>query len=82
MTGIMLDSEFDLGRFLLENYGKPALGFLENLILAIVVFVVGWKLVGYAGRMLRRAVEKHKFDITLEKFVISMVSALLRIFLG
>ena len=53
MTGIMLDSEFDLGRFLLENYGKPALGFLENLILAIVVFVVGWKLVGYAARMLR-----------------------------
>ena len=81
MTGIMLDSEFDLGRFLLENYGKPALGFLENLILAVVVFVVGWKLVGYAVRMLRRAVEKHKFDITLEKFVISLVSALLRIFL-
>ena len=54
---------------------------LPNLILAIVLLIVGWWVVRFINRLVRRFFEKKDYDPTLESFLQSFISIGLKVLL-
>ncbi|MEO1486028.1 MAG: mechanosensitive ion channel domain-containing protein [Bacteroidota bacterium] len=54
---------------------------LPNLILAIILLVVGWWIVGFINRLVRRFFERKDYDPTLESFLQSFISIALKVLL-
>jgi small conductance mechanosensitive channel len=56
------------------TYGIKLLG-------AIIVLIIGWKIIGLISRSLRRTMEKRELDPSLQSFMGSLITVLLRILL-
>jgi small conductance mechanosensitive channel len=62
----------------LEKIIEMAMEYGPRLIGAIVVFVIGWKLIGMAGRRFNKAMSKREVEPSLKTFIISLISVLLK----
>ena len=67
----------------LETYARQlqglALLYLPRLVLAVVLLVVGWWLIGWASRLITTALAR--LDVSLRTFLSSMVSIVLKVLL-
>ncbi|NAY92818.1 mechanosensitive ion channel [Muricauda sp. JGD-17] len=59
-----------------------ALSILPNLIMAIIIFVVGFWVISFINRMVRRFFDKKDYDETLETFLQSFISIALKAILA
>ncbi len=50
-----------------------------KLLLAILTFWIGWKIAGWAGRIIGREIDKRDIDPTLKPFLISVISSLIKV---
>ncbi|RDK88136.1 mechanosensitive ion channel family protein [Marinirhabdus gelatinilytica] len=66
---------------ILETYGKKLIDFLPDLLLAIIILVVGLWVVKIINRLVAKFFAKKDYDITLEKFIASLLSWGLKIVL-
>lgn len=72
-----------------DSFASGAKQFLNNvafqyvpkLILGIVVFIVGWKLINFLNKFMKRAYDRHKVDPSLQQFLHSLVDILLKVLL-
>ena len=55
--------------------------YVPKLILGIIVFIVGWKLIKLVNRIMERAYNRHKVDPSLQQFLHSLVDILLKVLL-
>ena len=62
--------------------GTIIVPFLFKIVGAILLWVVGGWLIGFAMRVLRRSFSMAKLDPTLIAFLLSLISALLRVVLA
>ncbi len=58
-----------------------AIAYGPKLVLALLTLVIGWRLIKVASNLLDRTMDKHNVDLTLQKFVLSISSILLKILL-
>jgi len=58
--------------------GEKVLEFVPKLVAAIVILIVGWIIVNFIINMLSKFFEKKDYDISLEKFIISLSRWVLR----
>ncbi len=65
----------------LHKYYQLALDYAPHLALILIVFVVGWWLIGLLSRVLLSAMDKRHFDASLKSFLLSLVSVGLKILL-
>lgn len=65
----------------LENAVDWFWDFIPNLILAVFILVIGWWIVRFINRMVRRFFEKKDYDETLESFLQSFISIALKVLL-
>lgn len=75
ITLLMLFSEYT------DQYLEMAMGYAPQLLVAIVLLVVGWIVIGIIVRVLRKRLEKNKFDPSLRGFLMSVLSIVLKILL-
>lgn len=68
------DKYADQAITLLMTYGP-------QLLLALLTLVIGWKLIKVASNLLDKAMDRHNVDLTLQKFVLSITSIILKIML-
>ncbi len=55
--------------------------FIPNLILAIIIFIVGWWIVRFINKMVAKFFEKKDYDLTLESFIQSFINISLKVLL-
>lgn len=55
--------------------------YVPNLILGIIVFIVGWKLINLLNKVIERAYNRHNVDPSLQHFLHSLVDILLKVML-
>lgn len=65
---------------ILSSLGEIAVSFGLKLVSAIAILVIGMWLTNRFMRMLRRAMEKRKFDASLSSFLFSFINILLKVF--
>ncbi len=65
----------------LENAVDWFWDFFPNLILAIFILAIGWWIVKFINRLVRRFFEKKDYDETLESFLQSFISIALKVLL-
>lgn len=65
---------------ILSSLGEIAVSFGLKLLSAIAILVIGMWLTNRFMRMLRRAMEKRKFDASLATFLYSFINILLKVF--
>ena len=65
----------------IEKYGQKLIDFLPSLITAIVILLVGWWIISMVNRILHNFFLKKDYDITLERFIESVVGWGLKIVL-
>lgn len=65
----------------LENGIKWFWEFMPNLILAIIIFVVGWWVIRFMNRLVHRFFEKKDYEPTLESFIQSFINIALKVLL-
>ena len=59
---------------ILSKYFDKFLGYLPNILLAIVILIVGWWIIKIATGWLRRFFLKKDYDETLENFLLSLTN--------
>ena len=59
-----------------------AFQYVPKLILGIVVFIVGWKLINLLNKVMKRAYERHKVEPSLQQFLHSLVVLLFLTVMG
>ncbi len=57
--------------------GQWALGFLKNILVAIIVYIIGAWLIKWVKKLTRKMLERSKVDTTLYSFLISIVNVVL-----
>lgn len=65
----------------LEYYGRRLIEFLPTILGAIVLLLVGWYLIKFINRLVKRLFEKKDYDITLENFLQNLINWGLKIIL-
>lgn len=55
--------------------------YVPKLIVGLIIFIVGWKLIKLLNRVMKRAYERHKVDPSLQQFLHSLVDILLKVLL-
>lgn len=67
----------------LDQYIDMAVGFamayVPKLVLAIVVLIVGWWLVGSIVKLLDKSLARHAVEATLQRFLISLTGIMLKV---
>ena len=61
-----------------ENSWQLMMDYAPKVVSALVVFIIGLILIRVIINGIRKAFEKKKFDITLQRFLLSMISILLK----
>ena len=61
---------------LLAVYGPTVVGMILRVVLVLVVFAVGRKVIGWALKLVDRALERHGVEITIRKFLKNVLFAL------
>ena len=80
MQTILLDeSGWNIWEYLGQHYGTALLQFAEKIVVALLVFWIGWKVVNWVMKAVRRLIQSRKVDVTVEKVATSIVSVFLRI---
>ncbi|MDN3637754.1 mechanosensitive ion channel [Simiduia curdlanivorans] len=65
----------------LDKIESMAITYGPKLITALLVLWIGWKLIGFATKMLDKALEKSQTEITLRKFLGSLIGSILKVML-
>lgn len=65
----------------IEEYGQKLIDFLPQLIGAILILIIGLWVVKLINKLVKRFFDKKDFDVTLEKFVASLINWGLKIIL-
>ncbi len=65
----------------LESAIKWFWDFIPNLILAIIIFIVGWWMVRFINKLVAKFFEKKDYDLTLESFIQSFINVSLKVLL-
>lgn len=65
----------------LENAIEWFWDFIPNLILAIIIFVVGWWMVRFINKMVGKFFDKKDYEPTLESFIQSFINISLKVLL-
>lgn len=66
---------------ILEKYGQKLIDYLPNLVMAIVLLFVGLWIIRLINKFVRKFFAKQNYDITLEKFIASLINYGLKIVL-
>ena len=56
-----------------EETTAMVMGYATKTVMVLVLFLVGWVIAGWTGRLVRSACDKAKLDLTLGKFFAKMV---------
>jgi small conductance mechanosensitive channel len=72
---------FDFTNIGLAGLLDLAIQYGPRLVGALLVFVVGWKLIGVAGRRFNSAMSKRDVEPSLKTFIVSLISALFKVLL-
>lgn len=65
----------------IEKYGQKLIDFLPNVVAAILMLVIGFWLIKMINRVVNKFFKKKEYDVTLEKFIASLISWALNIIL-
>lgn len=65
---------FDLSEQSITEIIEMLIGYLPNILAAVLIFVIGLWIIRVITRMLRKFFEKKDYDITLEKFILDLVN--------
>ena len=65
----------------LDFYINQALDFAPTLALAILVLIIGWRIIKWVGNMLDAFMQKRDMDEAIRPFLVSLVSILLKVLL-
>lgn len=65
---------FDLSEESITEIIEMLLGYIPNILAAILILVVGLWIIRVISRMLRKFFERKDYDITLEKFIMDLVN--------
>ena len=66
---------------ILEKYGQKLIDYLPNLVMAIVLLFVGLWIIRLINKFVRKFFAKQNYDVTLEKFIASLINYGLKIVL-
>jgi small conductance mechanosensitive channel len=66
---------------IITKYFYKVLGYLPNILLAIVIFIVGWWIIKITTGWLRKFFLKKDYDPTLENFLLSLTNWALKVLL-
>ena len=72
---------FDFTNVGLAGLMDIALQYGPRLIGAIVVFIIGWKVIGLVGKRFNSAMSKRDVEPSLKTFIVSLISALFKVLL-
>lgn len=72
---------FDFGSIGAEGLIEMAVQYGPRLLGAIVVLIIGWKLIGITGRRFSRGMERRDVEPSLKSFIVSLVSIVIKILL-
>lgn len=65
----------------IEKYGQKLIDFLPSLLSAILLLFVGWYIIKFINRVVHKFFLKKDYDLTLERFIESLISWGLKIVL-
>lgn len=77
MLRLMLESS-NVWQFFSEYYGEKLLKLAGSIVVAVIVLLIGWKLINWLVKVVQRLIEQRKIDLTLEKFMLSAIRVVLR----
>lgn len=66
---------------ILEKYGQKLIDYLPNIAIAILLLVIGLWVIRVINRVVRKFFAKQNYDVTLEKFIASLINWGLKIVL-
>ena len=64
----------DFSSKMLEEFGGAAVGFLVRLLIAIIIVIIGFRLIKYIVKLSRKVFEKAEMDATLMGFLLSFMN--------
>lgn len=62
-----------------ESITDQAVIWGPKVLLAVITFVVGWKVAGIIGNMMGKAMDRKEMDPTLKPFIVSFLTALIKV---
>ncbi|NND88863.1 MAG: mechanosensitive ion channel [Flavobacteriaceae bacterium] len=75
-----MDKFSDINLYI-EEYGQKLIDFLPNLLSAILLLVFGWWVIKLVNRVVAKFFQKKDYDLTLERFIQSLINWGLKIVL-
>ena len=66
---------------ILEKYGQKLIDYLPNVAIAIVLLLIGLWIIRFINKVVRKFFDRKDFDVTLEKFIASLINWGLKIVL-
>ena len=76
-----MDFDFTKYEDYVKKFGDKIINFLPSLIAAILLLVVGFWIIKFINKLVKRFFEKKDYDLTLEKFTADLINWSLKILL-
>ncbi|GEQ84497.1 mechanosensitive ion channel protein [Patiriisocius marinistellae] len=67
--------------YYIEKYGQKLIDFLPDLILAVLMLFIGLWIIRVISRLINKFFQRKDYDVTLEKFIASLINWSLKIIL-
>ena len=65
----------------IRKFGDKIIDFLPSLIAAIIMLVVGFYVIKFINRLVKKFFERKDYDLTLERFIADLINWTLKILL-
>ncbi len=65
----------------INKYGQKLIDYLPDIVSALLIFIIGWWFIKITIKLVKKIFKARELDVSLEKFLIDLISAVLKIIL-